>query len=371
LWAATSGVGVALGPIVGGLLLAHFWWGSVFLINVPIAVVGLAFAVRLVPDSRSAAAARPDYPGGLLSITGLTLLVWAIIEAPQHGWSSGLVLGAGAAALVVLAGFALREHMAEHPMLNMGFFRDRRFSAAVGCLGLVMFGLFGALFILTQFLQFDLGYTPLQAGVRILPAAGAVALVAPAAALLVRAVGTKLVVAAGMLAIAVGLWQFSFTTVGSGYGSIVPGMVLLGAGCGLAIPAATASVMGSLPRDHTGVGSATQGTFLQVGGALGIAVVGSLLSTRYQDRMGATLAPYHVPEPAHSAILGSIGGAQDVAARLGGHLGALLDQAARSAFVSGADLGLAVAAAVAAVGFLVALAALPSSARRHGGRSDR
>jgi hypothetical protein len=174
-----------------------------------------------------------------------------------------------------------------------------------------------------------------------------------------------------MLAIAAGLWQFSFTGVGSGYGSIVPGMLLLGAGCGLAIPAATASVMGSLPRDHTGVGSATQGTFLQVGGALGVAVVGSLLSTRYQDRMSAALAPYHVPEPAHGAILGSIGGARDVAAHLGGRLGALLDQAASPAFLSGADLGLGVAAAVAAAGFLAALATLPSSARSHGRRSDR
>lgn len=158
-WAGTSGVGIALGPILGGLLLAHYWWGSVFLINVPIAALGAACALLLVPNSRNPAAAAPDVVGALLSIAGLGLVLWSLIEAPVRGWSSGLVIGAGLGGLAVLAGFAAWERTCSHPMLNLEFFRRRQFSVAIASVGLVTFGLFGALFVLTQFLQFDLGYT--------------------------------------------------------------------------------------------------------------------------------------------------------------------------------------------------------------------
>ncbi|MGE5287261.1 MAG: MFS transporter [Micromonosporaceae bacterium] len=371
IWAGTTGVGIALGPIVGGLLLVHFWWGSVFLINVPIAAAGLACAIPLIPDSKNPAALRPDFVGSLLSIAGLGLVLWSIIEAPAHGWTSGLVIGTGVAGLVVIAGFVAWERVTSHPMLNLSFFRDRGFSAAVSSVGLVTFGLFGALFVLTQFLQFDLGYTALQAGVRVLPAAGAIAVIAPISALAVRAAGTKITVAAGLLIIAGGLWQISGTSVTSTYTDTLAGMIMLGVGAGLAIPSATASVMGSLPREHTGVGSATNGTFLQVGGALGVAVIGSLLTTRYQDRMTSALAAYHLPHAIEDTILGSIGGAQSVAARLGGAAGALLGHLARSAFVSGMDLGLLVGAIVAAVACVLALITLPSRPSAHEPPRDR
>ena len=360
LWAGTSGVGIALGPIIGGLLLAHFWWGSVFLINLPIAAIGFACAVPLVPDSKNPAAAAPDLVGGLLSIAGLGLVLWSLIEAPVRGWSSARVIGAGLAGLAVLAVFAAWERASTHPMLNLGFFRRRQFSVAIGSVGLVTFGLFGALFVLTQFMQFDLGYTPLQAGIRVLPAAGAIALVAPLSALLVRAAGTKLTATAGLLIVAGGLWQISGATVTTTYLGTLPGMVMLGIGAGLVIPSGTASVMGSLPRQHTGVGSATNGAFLQVGGALGVAVIGSLLATRYQDHVTAALAPYHVPAAVLTTILGSLGGALAVAAHVGGILGAALAHLARSAFISGMDLGLTVGAVVALAGALIALVALPA-----------
>ena len=208
-WAGTSGVGIALGPIIGGLLLAHFWWGSVFLINVPIAVVGFGCGLLLVPDSRNEAALRPDLTGALLSIAGLGLLVWSIIEAPVRGWSSPLVIGVGLASLVVLGGFAAWERASSHPMLNLDFFRNRSFSGAVTSVGMVTFGLFGALFVLTQFLQFSLGYSALEAGLRVLPAAASIAVVAPVSAVFVRLAGTKLTVAAGLLIVAAGLWQIS------------------------------------------------------------------------------------------------------------------------------------------------------------------
>ena len=359
-WAGTSGVGFALGPVVGGLLLSHFWWGSVFLINVPIALLGALCALFLVPDSKKARAPAPDVLGAVLSIAGLGLVLWSIIEAPVHGWSSAIVVVPGAAGLVVLAAFAAWERASTHPMLNLAFFRARSFSVAVCSIGLGAFGLIGALFLLTQFLQFQLGYSPLAAGVRMLPAAAALAVVAPLSAALDRVVGVKLTTAAGLLVAAIGLWLTSRASVGVTYAQMVPGMVLIGSGAALVMPTVSGSVMASVPRGDTGVGSATNGTFIQVGGALGVAVIGSLLNTRYQDHMTTALAPYRVPHGVAETILGSIGGALAVAARLGGALGALLAHAAHAAFMSGADLGLRVAAAVALGGFVLALVALPT-----------
>ncbi len=360
-WAGTSGLGFALGPIVGGLLLAHFWWGSVFLINVPIAAVGLLCAIPLVPDSKNPTALRPDLAGAVLSIAGLGLILWSIIEAPVHGWSSALVIGAGLAGLAVLAAFAAWERASSHPMLNLRFLRRPSFSAAIGSNGLAMFGLAGALLVLTQFLQFNLGYSALQAGVRMLVIAAAIAVTAPVSSVVVRVAGTKLTTAAGLLLIAAGLWQVSGSSVTWTFTTILPGTILTGIGAGLVMPAVSGSVMGSLPRGDTGVGAATNGVFIQVGSALGVAVIGSLLSTRYQDRMTATLAPYHLPHAIQNTILGSVGGALDVAARVGGTTGHLLVLAARSAFISGADLGLLTAAAVALAGSVLALAFLPAS----------
>jgi EmrB/QacA subfamily drug resistance transporter len=371
LWAATSGVGIALGPIIGGLLLAHFWWGSVFLINVPIAIAGIACALPLVPDSANPAAAAPDLVGALLSIAGLGLVLWALIEAPVHRWSSALVIGTGLGGLAVLAVFGAWERASKHPMLNLDFFRQRQFSAAISSVGLVTFGLFGALFVLTQYLQFQLGYTALQAGIRVLPAAGAIALVAPLSTVLVRVVGTKLTAAAGLAIIAGGLWQISGATVATTYPGTLPGMIMLGVGAGLVIPSGTASVMGSLPREHTGVGSATNGAVLQIGGALGVAVIGSLLSTRYQDNVTTALAAHHIPPTILSTILGSLGGALAVATHAGPVLGAALEHLTRSAFISGMDLGLTTGAAVALAGCLLALATLPSRPARTRAEPDR
>ncbi|HTW42647.1 MAG TPA: MFS transporter [Solirubrobacteraceae bacterium] len=361
-WSATSGAGVALGPIIGGLLLAHFWWGSVFLINVPVAVLAVLCALPLVPDSRDPHASAPDPGGSLLSIAGLGLLLWGIIEAPVHGWSSTIVLGCAAAGIATLVGFVAWERSSSHPMLNLHYFGAPRFAAAVVCNGLLMFGLYGALFVLTQLLQFQLGYSPLQAGVRVLPAAGAIAVVAPLSTVLVRKLGSKLTVLAGLLIVAGGLWQISGASVSTSYGGVVIGMVMLGCGAGLVIPASTGAVMGSVPSAHTGVGSATNGSFMQVGGAMGVGIIGSLLSTRYQHRLTPTLAPYHLPHAVQQTILGSLGGALTVAGQLGGMTGRLLAAFARAAFVSGMDLGLLVGACIALAGALVAALALPARA---------
>ncbi len=364
LWAATSGLGVALGPIVGGALLARFWWGSVFLINVPIALAGFACAVPLVPESRSHAPRRPDFAGAVLSIAGLGLLLWSLIEAPVRGWTSVRVLAAATGGAAVLVLFALWESRTPHPMLNLGLFRERALSGAVCSMAMVAFGLFGTLFLLTQFLQFSLGYSALAAGIRVLPAAVTIAVVAPLATLGLRVTTVRYTVAAGLACIAGGLWQLSTATTGSTYLSILPGIIALGLGVGLAMPTATESVMGALPGSDTGVGAATNGAFMQTGGALGVAVIGSLLNTRYTGDISAALAPYHVPPAVLGPIRGSLGGALEVAARVGGSLGAELAAAARSAFISGMDLGLLTAAGVALGGCAIALAVLPSARRQ-------
>ncbi len=364
LWAGTTGLGAVLGPIVGGLLLAHFWWGSVFLINAPVGVLGFAFAIPLVPESRNPDAKPPDLMGVLLSIAGLGLLLWSLIEAPSLGWASVLVLVAAIGGLAVLAAFALWERRSTHPMLNMAFFGKREFSGAVTSQAMAVFGLYGVLFVLTQYLQFSLGYSALRAGVCILPAAGAVLVVAPLSTLVMQKIGIRLTVAAGLLIAAGGFWQIAGASITSGYADIVFGVILLGVGVGLVIPAATESVMASLPSGDTGVGAATNSAFMQVGGALGVAVIGSLLTTRYQDNIDAALAPYHVPALVLAVVRGSLGGALEVAARVGGVRGAELAHLAREAFLSGMGLGLVTGAFVVLGACLTALIVLPGHRRR-------
>lgn len=366
LWAATTGVGAALGPIVGGLLLTRFWWGSVFLINVPIAVVGFACAIPLIPDSWNPAAKAVDYTGAVASIAGFGLLLWSLIEAPSQGWTSVRVLAAGTGGLAVLALFVLWERRSAHPMLDVNFFRKRELSGAVISVALATLGLYGALFVLTQWLQFSLNYSALKAGLCVLPAAGAIAIVAPLSTVSMRLIGIRYTIAAGLLIDFGGFLQISFASVNSGYTGTLLGIILLGIGTGLVIPAATESVMGSLPAGDLGVGSATNGTFLQVGGALGVAVIGSLLTTRYQDDVTAAIAPYRhlVPAGIMDTIRGSLGGALEVAGKAGGQLGAELVSQAKQAFVSGMDLGLFTGAMVALAGAIIALAVLPRARRR-------
>jgi EmrB/QacA subfamily drug resistance transporter len=360
-WAGTSGLGIAIGPIAGGLLLTRFWWGSVFLVNVPIVVAGLVGAVALVPDSKKPFADRPDPVGSVLSMVGLGLLLWAIIEAPGRGWTSTVIVGTGAASIAVLAIFVGWEWRARHPMMPLSFFSDRRFSIAAAGEMLGVFGLFGALFIQTQFLQFDLGYSALQAGLRILPIAAVLALTAPLSPLIAHAVGAKSTVGAGLLAIVGGLWQMSLVAaVGTTYAQVLPGMLLIGFGAGLLMPTATNSVVGSVPRGDAGVGSASNGVAIQVGGALGVGVLGSALSTRYQAHLTGVLAGHTVPPAASHAILGSLGGALTVANAAGGSTGALLARAARTAFMSGASLALGIGSVIALAGALLVIARLPS-----------
>ena len=363
IWSGTTGLGVAIGPILGGFLLVRYWWGSVFLINVPIAALGLVASVFLVPNSKNPSARRLDPLGAALSIAGFGLLLWAIIEASNRTWTSPLILGALTASAVLIAAFVVWERRSSHPMLPLRFFRNRRYSAAIGSLALVLFALLGMFFLVTQYLQFFLGFSPLRTGLAIGPLALVILVGAPASVLLVRRLGTKVVVAGGMLLIALGLGLLSQTTVHDTYSHALPEFALIGLGVGLALAPSTDSIMGSLPKEEAGVGSATSDTSMQVGGAMGVAVLGTALTIRFADTLTPLLAHQPVPPRVASLIEGSLGGALAVAARLPARSGQPLAAAARYGFVSGMDLGFAVAAAAVGAASLVVLALLPGRPR--------
>jgi len=359
IWSATAGLGVAIGPILGGFLLVRYWWGSVFLINVPIAAVGGLAAIFLVPNSRNPQAKPLDPVGALLSMAGFGLLLWAIIEAPSRTWTAPPVISALAASAALIAGFIVWERRRTNPMLPMSFFRSHRYSAAIASLALVLFALMGLLFLMTQYLQFVLGFSAYRAGLAVAPVALVLLATAPFSAVLARRIGTKSVVVPGLLLIALGLGFLSQTTVGDGYRWCLTFFLLIGCGVGLAMAPSTDSVMGSVPKDEAGVGSATSDTSMQVGGALGVAVLGTALNLRYQHLMSALIGHHAVPSAIRDVILGSLGGALQVAARIPGPTGSALADAARRSFVSGMDLALLIACIVVAAAAGVVLLALP------------
>jgi len=360
IWAMTAGLGVPIGPVVGGWLLQHFWWGSVFLINIPIVAAALVAGIFLVPESKDPHASPLDPGGALLSIAGLGTLIYAIIEAPSHGWTSIQTLVGFAVAAILLTAFVLWERRMEQPMLDMRLFRNMRFTGASIAISLVFFAMFGSLFSLTQYLQFVLGYDTLEAGIRVTPVALGIIIGAGGSTRLAAHLGTKIIVSWGLAVVAGGLALLSTVDSGSGYGLVATSLVILGYGMGTAMAPATEAIMGAVPKDHAGVGSAVNDATRQVGGALGVAILGSLLSTSYASSMEDATA--NLPAPAASAAGDSVGAAAQVAARLGGPEGAALISSARTAFVDGMSTSLLVAAGFALTGALFAAIFLPSRA---------
>jgi EmrB/QacA subfamily drug resistance transporter len=366
IWSGTTGLGVALGPILGGFLLAHFWWGSVFLVNVPLAFIGLIAAIWLVPNSKNPSVTRADPVGAGLSILGLGLLLWGIIEAPGRGWSSPLILGALATAAVAITTFVVWERRVDHPMLPLRFFSNRRYSAAIAALALVLFALLGMFFLMTQYLQFVLGFTALQAGVRIAPVALTLLVIAPLSVIVARRIGTKVVVGSGMVLIATGLGLLSRTTVAGEYTDCIGPFLVLGVGVALALAPCTESVMGSLPIEEAGVGSATNDTAMQIGGALGVGVLGTALTLRYQHLVAPVVAHAGVSASVQKLIESSVGAALAVAQHAPGKQGRALAVLVRQAFVSGMDLALVIATVVVALAAVVVVVLLPD----HGKHAD-
>ncbi len=362
-WAAVAGASSALGPVLGGFLLKHFSWGSVFFVNVPVIAVALVGAWFLLPSSKDADAPRLDPIGAVLSIVGLVSVLWAIIEAPSKGWGTPGVMVPLGLGLVVIAAFVVWELKCSNPMLDVRFFKDRRFTAANIAITLTFFAMYGQAFIGTQYLQTVLGFDPLAAGLRGVPMAIVMLLVAPMAPRLVERIGTKLVVGGGLSIVALALYIFSTVPVTDGYPHMLVGMLLLGGGMGLVMAPATESIMGSLPPAKAGVGSAMNDTTRQMGGALGVAIIGSVFASVFRPGITDQLANAGVSPEQLATARDSIGGALQVASQLPAEIGQGVANAAKVEFVDGMSAALMVALVAVMAAAVVVFAFLPARAR--------
>lgn len=358
-WSSFSALGLLVGPPVGGWLIEHFWWGSVYLINVPVAVALLVLTRRLVPESRDAGRTPLDPAGALLSAGGLVAVVYGIIEVPTRGWADAQTVTGFVVGGLLLAAFIGWQRRAAHPLLPLQFFANPRFTAANAAMTLMFLAMAGMLFALTQHLQGYLAYSPFMAGLAILPTASIV-VSSPFAVRLVHRFGTTVVVTAGMVIQALGVLALSTAEADAGYWPLATAMAVFGLGLGLAMPAATESIMNSLPVDRAGVGSAMNDTTRNVGSALGVAIIGSVLSAVYRSGVAPDVA--NLPDALRGPASGSLGGALQVADRLGAD-GAALAAAARDAFSSALHTSMLIAALAMLVGAAVAAVLLPSRDR--------
>ncbi len=347
LWAAFAGAGGAIGPIVSGSLLHFdFWWGSTILVNVPIVGATLLAVTVLSPTSRDDDDTPLDPIGALLSLIGMAGLLFAIIEG-QNGWTHAPVLVAFAVGFIGLAGFVAWELRAEHPMLPMEFFRVPSFSISSGVITAAFFVMFGFFFLTTQYLQFVKGYSPLRAGFATMPLGLSLIVVSPRSAALAQKIGPARVIAAGFVSIAAGFLLLSLVEPDTSYLRLVVSFVLLGAGMGSSAAVATGQLMSSVPPGKAGVGSAVNDTTREVGGAFGIAVLGSILNSSYRNNID--LSSFGLPTEVLGAASESMGGALSASGTLPADLAMSLRTTAAATF---SDAFATVSLVVAAVSLL-------------------
>ncbi|MFD9319142.1 MFS transporter [Streptomyces sp. NPDC060053] len=362
-WTATSGLAIAVGPLVAGWLLQDHAWGSTFLINVPIAVAAVVGALALVPPSKAAGMGRIDYVGALLSIVSVGSLVYATIEGPHFGWGAGPIAAAVVAG-VGLAGFVAWELRHPHPMLDVRRFRLRPFSGSMLAVLFFFFGTFGAIYYSTQFLQFVLNYDALQTGVRLLPLAGAVFVGAAVTGRLTPKLGVRAMVVSGMVIGTAGVFLLTRVDTGSTYADFLAPMMMLGFAIGLSVSPATDTIMGSFPESELGVGGGANDTALELGGSLGIAILGSLLGTAYRDEL-TDLVGGNLPATALETAKDSVGGGLAVAEQVakdpagGAQQAQALVEAVHEAFAHGVAQTSLVGGIIMAAGTLIVFAVLP------------
>lgn len=364
LWGASTGVAVALGPIAGGALLERFWWGAAQLATAPVAVATLVLALLLVPESRDPAAPRLDRPGLMLSALALGAFVFGIIEAPERGWLSTATLAVLGLAALLVGLFVAWERRVDQPMLDVRLFANPRFSAASASVTLAFFALFGFIFLITLYFQFLRGYSPLETGIRLLPVALSVAVANLVGVRLGVRLGAKVIVAAGLLLLAGAYLWIAGVDAATPYGEIAGQMVLLGAGMGLTGAPATEAIMGAVPAAKAGVGSAVNDATREVGGTLGVAVIGSVFLSLYRDAFAGLAAPAEALARARESVGAAFEAAERLAASGQGAAAARLAARAEAGFFDGLAAGCLVAAGVSVAGAIAALLFLPAQPRR-------
>jgi len=373
-WAGFAGAGGAIGPVMGGLLEENFWYGSVFFVAAPIAAVAFVASAILAPSSKEAVAHKLDPIGSLLSIVGFAALLGAIIEGPERGWSDTFVVAGFVLAALGLVGFVLYELRTNEPMLDMKFFHNRRF--AMGAMGITVtfFAMFSLFFILTQYLQYVQGYTALEAGVRGIPFAITMVIVSPRAPALSARIGAKKAVAGGMLVFVIGLTAFSRVEIDTSYWYVVVCLMLCAAGVAATMPSLSSGIVQSVPLHKAGVGSAVNDTTRELGGAIGIAVVGSIVNSIYRTNAAPAIdqlaAIPGLPAEAVEATRLNIGAALRVVNSAQGQgvpadVVDMLRTQLRQSFVDGLHVALLVGAGVALVGAVIMYIRLPDGGAHH------
>ncbi len=349
VWAGFAGAGGAIGPIVSGALLERYWWGSAVLVNLPLVAATFIAIWTFAPESRDESETPLDPVGAVLSLAGLGALVFTIIQGGENGWTTTPVIAAAIVAVVALTGFLRWERQTEHPMLPLTLFRDRRFSVGSAVVTVAFFVMFGFFFLSTQYLQFARQYSPLEAGLALLPLPIAFVAVSPRSAVFAARFGAARVMATGLVVIAGGFLILSFVTPGTSYFALAVAFAVLGAGMGMTAAPATGEIMSAVPLSKAGVGSAMNDTTRELGGALGIAILGSIATSAYRSAidvagLGLEAGPRHLAEE-------SIGTAALVAGQVpaGDAVRAQAASAFTDAFVltSVVSVGIVLAAAVA------------------------
>lgn len=358
MWAGFAGASGAVGPIISGLLLKYFWFGSIFFMPVPVILVAGVATFLIVPDSKDYEAEKLDIFGSVLSITGLASLLYGVIEAPNHGWLDSGTLLPVSAGLILLCAFYFWEKMSSHPMLPSRFFKAKRFSIGSLSLILTFFALFGMFFTLVQYQQFVVGDSALVAALKTLPAPASLVVISSMVTKLEEKIGTKRIISSGLLIVAVGFLVLSFLTQGTSYFLLLGGLVLIGAGMGLAMPPATEAIIGAVPPRKAGVGSAVNDTTREVGGALGIAVLGSVLTSVYRSEIGDKLSDF--PSEIVEVSKDSVGAALGIAAQIGDRGGELASIATES-FSNGMSMTMRVAAVFLVVSAVIVFSFMPDS----------
>ena len=344
VWSAAAGLSGLLGPITGGLLLRYFWWGSTFLVTVPVAGVVLGLVTWIVPTSRDEEQRPLDAVGAALSIVALGCLLYGIIEGPELGWRNPWVIGCFGGALVGFWAYVRWERGVRFPMLDPAYFRNRVFTLGAVAAVLTFFALYGIFFILTQYFQFAQGHTPLGAGFRMLPASAVVVLVAPRTPALVARFGARAMISAGLAVTAVGSAIMGTLDAASPYWPAAVALMVLGTGLALTMPTATHAIVSSLPSHKAGVGSALNDTTREAGGAIGIALLGTLLSVGYRGGISDRLGDF--PPAAAEAASDSVGSALGAGRELPAEAAERLSRLAVDAFDRGMTLAYSVSAAV-------------------------